>query len=65
MYGLWHSCVLLSGASLGVSDAGVAPAPNPPLASMHTEAARGNLDAVQRLVESENPVRRKVRWDPA
>jgi hypothetical protein len=43
------------------SFAGVAPDPNPPPASMHTEAARGNLGAVQQLVESESPARRKVR----
>jgi len=42
------------------SFAGVAPDPNPPPASMHTEAARGNLGAVQQLVESESPARRKV-----
>ena len=42
------------------SFAGVAPDPNLPPASIHTEAARGNLGAVQQLVESESPARRKV-----
>lgn len=41
--------------------AGVAPLDDPPLASMHTEAARGNLAAVTQLVEQESPKSRKVR----